>query len=216
MRPDREFPLFWENNALIKNTYLRPRHDGEDEGDIEPLLTFMQRFLPHEGEREWFFDWMAHKQWKPWIPGTAVWFVADTPEEEGPRGGEFGTGRGFMFRIGRMLYDEAYVRAEDFSILAGTSGQSDYTDWQHNCVLVTVNEANSSEIAHRRGHRRSVYEVLRIASTRPSGHAGSRSNTVLPSTVLFTARAGSRPITVTPWLFRSRTGGCRSCATAPR
>ncbi len=102
---------------------------------------------------------MAHKQAKPEIPGTAVLFVADT--DEGVREGKFGTGRGMLFKIAHKLYGEDYCRAQSFDILDGSSSQAAYTDWMHNSVLVTIDEAKSSATSYRRGERNAVYEVLK-------------------------------------------------------
>jgi Family of unknown function (DUF5906) len=157
MRPDQPFPLFEENGEKFKNVYCQPEHTGA--GDIAPLLTFMERFLPDEKQREWLYDWMAHKQSRPEIPGTAVLFVADT--DDGVREGKFGTGRGMFFKVMHKLYGEEYSRAEDFDILDGSSGQAAYTDWRHNSVLITIDEAKSSPTSYRRGERSAVYEVLK-------------------------------------------------------
>jgi hypothetical protein len=59
------------------------------------------------------------------------------------------------------LYGEEYSRAEDFDILDGSSGQAAYTDWRHNSVLITIDEAKSSPTSYRRGERSAVYEVLK-------------------------------------------------------
>jgi hypothetical protein len=157
MRPDKPFPVYQDEGGWFKNTYRQPQHKGA--GDIQPFLKFMDRFLPDKRQREWLFDNIAHKQWKPWIPGTAVLFVADN--EDGPREGKFGTGRGMFFNITHKLYGPQYSRAEDFDIIDGSSSQSTYTDWRHNSVLVTVDEAKSSPTSYRRGERSAVYEVLK-------------------------------------------------------
>ena len=75
MRPDQPFPLFSEGGRFFKNTYRRPHHAGG--GVVEPFAAFMTRFIPDPIERTWLLDWMAHKQARPDIPGTAVVFVAD-------------------------------------------------------------------------------------------------------------------------------------------
>jgi hypothetical protein len=102
---------------------------------------------------------MAHKQARPDIPGTAVVFVADTLE--GVREGTFGTGRGLMGRIARKLYGEQYTRSQSFAVVSGASGQSDFNDWLHGSVLVTIDEAQTSPTAYRRGERNATYEVLK-------------------------------------------------------
>jgi hypothetical protein len=158
MHPGMPFPLFEEHGKTWKNIYRRPRHEGA--GDIKPLLRFMERFLPDPVEREWLLDWMAHKQWQPDIPGTCVLFVADETDTD-EREGRYGTGRGLLFKVAHRLYGEQYSRAQSFSILDGSSSQSNYNDWLHGSVLVTVDESRTSPTAHRRGERKSVYEVLK-------------------------------------------------------
>ena len=158
MRPDQPFPLYEESGQWFKNTYRRPYHDAKG-GDISEFMAFMMRFIPDHGEREWLFDWMAHKQLRPDIPGTSVFFVADT--EEGVREGAFGTGRGLMFKILHRLYGEAYTRAQSFAMLDGSSGQSVFNDWLHGSVLVTVNESKTSPTSYRRGERSAAYEMLK-------------------------------------------------------
>ena len=89
---------------------------------MQPFLDFGERLIPDKRQREWFYDHMAHKQWKPWIPGQAVLFVADN--EEGVREGEFGTGRGTLFKIAHKLYGEDYAKAQSFDMIDGSSSQS--------------------------------------------------------------------------------------------
>src|SRR4029077_14934736 len=158
MRPDRPFPLYSEDDRLYKNIYRQPVHIAVG-GITEPFLRFMERFLPNKTQREWFLDHMAHKQWKPWIPGQAVLFVADS--DEGVREGTFGSGRGTLFKIAHKLYGEEYARPQNFDMLDGSSGQCSFTDWMHNRVLVTVNEAKTSATAYRKSERNAVYEVLK-------------------------------------------------------
>ena len=157
MRPDRAFPLYQENGALFKNTYRRPVHVGG--GTVKPMFAFMERFLPDVVEREWFYSWLAHKYLHPEVPGTAIVLVADN--EDGVREGVFGTGRGLLFRIVRELFGPEYVRAQDFSMMDGSSGQAVFNDWLHGSVLVTVDESRTSATAHRRGERSATYEVLK-------------------------------------------------------
>ena len=159
MRPDKSFPMYTENGAVYKNTYQQPEHSDDGSGEHETFLEFLGRFLPNPIERNWFLDHMAHKLLKPEIPGSSVWFVADQPA--GPLTGRYGTGRGLMFRVAHALYGEAYCKSEDFDILTGTSAQAVYTDWQANCVLVTVDEAQASPTAYRRGEKRSIYTALK-------------------------------------------------------
>src|SRR6185295_16366436 len=68
MRPDQPFPVYEEDGEFFKNTYRRPQHVGV--GDIQPWLDFMKHLLPDDVEREWFLDWLAHKQRYPDTPGV--------------------------------------------------------------------------------------------------------------------------------------------------
>jgi hypothetical protein len=158
MRPDMPFPLFEEGGRLFKNTYRKPVHAASG-GDVAAFVAFMEGFLPDPVEREWLLDWMAHKQARPEVPGTAVMFVADSAI--GVREGEFGTGRGLLFRIAHALYGDDYARSQTFSILDGSSNQSQFTDWMHGTVLVTVDESRTSPTSHRRGERHAAYEILK-------------------------------------------------------
>jgi hypothetical protein len=168
MHPGMGFPLYEEDGKRWKNIYRRPVHAGA--GDIAPLLRFMERFLPVAEEREWLLDWMAHKQWKPEIPGTCVLFVADETDAE-EREGRYGTGRGLLFKVAHQLYGVRYSRAQSFTMLDGSSSQSTFNDWLHGSVLVTVDETKTSPTAHRKGERKSVYEVLKdYVDPSPKGH----------------------------------------------
>lgn len=159
MRPDKGFPCYLEGGEIYKNTYRQPVHEGAEQGEIRPFLKFLDRFIPLANESDFWLEWMAHKLRYPEVPGTSVWFVAAT--RDGSAEGMFGTGRGMMFRILHALYGPSYCKNEDFDILAGTSAQAVYTDWQAYCVLVTVDEAHVSPTAHRRGEKRAVYTALK-------------------------------------------------------
>lgn len=158
MRPDQDYPLYEEHGAFYKNTYRPPAHFGE--GDMAPFLAFMERFVPERREREWLFNWLAHKMRRPEVPGTSVWLVADS-DEDVIRSGKYGTGRGIFFKILARLFGPEYCTSQEFSVLSGASNQAVYTDWLHYNILVMINEASTSPTAHRRGERRSVYEVLK-------------------------------------------------------
>lgn len=159
MRPDKNFPTYIEDGEVFKNTYRRPIHVDDGTGEVDTFLEFLERFLPDAIDRNFWLDWTAHKWRYPEVPGTSPWYVADT--EDGPLGGTFGTGRGMMAKIHAKLFGEAYCKDEDFNILTGTSSQAVYTDWQANCVLVSVDEASTSPTAHRKGEKRSVYTALK-------------------------------------------------------
>jgi Family of unknown function (DUF5906) len=157
MAPHRGFPTFMEDGHRYKNTYLRPQHLNAEAGDVRPFLEFMERLLPDGREREWFFDWLAHKLQHPEIPGTCVVMVA--AEKDGS--GRYGTGRGMLFRILYKLFGDRYTTNQEFNMLDGSNSQHIFNDWMHNSILATVDEARTSATAHRRGERRSGYEVLK-------------------------------------------------------
>jgi hypothetical protein len=163
MRPDKPFPVYEEDGAWFKNTYRAPAHVGD--GDVAAFLTYMDRFIPNKSEREYLFNWLAHKQMRPDIPGVAVLLVAAAIDGDGVLEGAFGTGRGLFFKILAKLYRERYARPEDFSVISsgggGGAGQGVFTDWRAYSILTTVDEAQVSPTAYRRGERRSVYEVLK-------------------------------------------------------
>ena len=175
----------------------------------------MERFLPDKTQREWLYDWMAHKQARPEIPGTAVLFVADT--DDGVREGKFGTGRGMFFKVMHKLYGEEYSRAEDFDILDGSSGQAAYTDWRHNSVLVTVDEAKSSPTSYRRGERSAVYEVLKnIVDPAPKRCRFKVQVRACRSTACRMPRSWWRATTPTRSRSRPMTAASRCWSTAAR
>jgi hypothetical protein len=159
MRPDRGFPVYIEDGQVFKNTYRKPVHVDDGTGEVGTFLDFLDRFIPAATDREFWLDWVSHKWRYPEVPGTGLWYIA--ADEDGPREGNFGTGRGMVGRILAKLFGEEYCRAEDFDILAGTSAQAVYTDWMAYCILVTVDEAHVSPTAYRRGEKRSVYTALK-------------------------------------------------------
>jgi hypothetical protein len=154
MRPDKPFPLYQENGATYKNTYLRPRHEGS--GDIAPWLAFMEHLLPAAEEREWFCNWLAHKHRFPGVPGVAVVMVA--VDDAGP---VYGAGRGILRDIVARLLGPKYVKPIDFDVFTGRSAQGVYTDWGAYATLVTVNEAKDTAESGQWAARRAVYERLK-------------------------------------------------------
>lgn len=154
MRPDRTFPVYVEDGDKFKNTYQRPVHEGD--GDIGPWLRFMAHLLPHEVEREWFCNWLAHKHRHPGVPGVAVIMVAC--DRNGP---VYGTGRGFLRDICARLLGQKYVVPIDFDVLTGKSAQGVYTDWAAYALLVTVSESKDTAESGRWSERRAVYERLK-------------------------------------------------------
>jgi hypothetical protein len=168
MTPDAAFPLYIRDGQMFKNTYRKPAHVRQG-GKVGAFMRFLERFIPDVKERTWLLDWMAHKIRRPDIPGQAIIFVADGAEDT--RNGVFGTGRGIMFTIARLLFGTDYTRAQSFAMLEGSSGQATYTDWMHGSILVTVDESKTSATAHRRGERSATYELLKdIVDPAPKLH----------------------------------------------
>jgi len=155
MRPDMPFPLFEEDGKRYKNVYAPPAHRGE--GEVETFIAFMAHLIPDEAEREHYLDSVAYKVMNPHIPGLATIMVA-----EGADGGteQSGTGRGTWFKILERLFGWRYAKRVDWEIVAGTSPQATYTDWQADLVMVFVEE--SKEVGSSRyTERKSVYEHLK-------------------------------------------------------
>jgi hypothetical protein len=165
MAPDCAFPIYVEDGAVYKNTYRRPRHEApaaHAAGDAAPFLSFLERLIPDDKSREYKLDWLAYKLRHPEVPGCAILHVADNDgDDTGAHEGRFGTGRGLLFSIARRLFGEAYCSEQDFRILDGSSGQSVYTSWLHENILVTCDESPSSPTYYRAGERHVAYELLK-------------------------------------------------------
>jgi Family of unknown function (DUF5906) len=163
MAPDRDFPVYQEDGNWFKNTYRKPRH-AAGSCDVAPFLRFLARLIPDQASFDYQLDWMAYKLRHPETPGCAILHVADNDlDTKGAREGSYGTGRGLLFSILRALYGTQYCGEQDFRTLVGSGGQADFTDWLHNRVLVTCDEARSSPTFYRRGEREVAYEALKRA-----------------------------------------------------
>jgi len=162
MRPDKGFPLYSEGDEIFKNTYRRPQHT-EAAGCVQLWLDFMTHLIPDQTEREWFYDWLAHKYLNPHIPGVAVVMVA-----AGVEGPIYGTGRGKLREILSRLMGPRYVKPLDFDLFAGKSGQAVFTDWGAYATLVVVSESKDTVDSGRWSSQRAVYERLKeIVDPRP-------------------------------------------------
>jgi len=133
-RPDRLRPTFEEEGLHIYNRYWPPVHlaSGDDT------------------EREWMWNYFAHKARKPWVPMIAVIMVAE----------EFGTGRGTLFNILELLFGEDYVVPCTFGEPTGTAAGARFNDRLANALIATVNEA-ADEDGHQQARRRLNYEALK-------------------------------------------------------
>ena len=109
-RPDRPRPTFTEDGLTVYNRYWPPAHPTSG-GEIATFKTFFARLFPDEAEREWLWNYFAHKARKPWVPMVAVIMVAE----------KFGSGRGTLFEILERLFGEDYVIPCEFGELTGKS-----------------------------------------------------------------------------------------------
>src|SRR5215510_6708819 len=82
-RSDRLRPTFEEEGLHVYNRYWPPAHPASG-GELETFEAFFARLVPDDTERKWFWNYLAHKARKPWVPMIAVIMVAE----------EVGTGRG--------------------------------------------------------------------------------------------------------------------------
>jgi hypothetical protein len=150
-RSDRSRPTFEEDGLHVYNRYWPPAHLTSG-GEIETFETFFARLVPDETEREWFWNYFAHKARKPWVPMVAVIMVAE----------EFGSGRGTLFNILELVFGEEYVVPCEFDELTGRSAGARFNDRLANALFATVNEA-VDEDGHQQARRRLDYEALKNA-----------------------------------------------------
>jgi hypothetical protein len=151
MRPDKPRPTFVEDGLTVYNRYWPPAHPASG-GEIGTFKTFLVRLIPDQTEREWFWNWLAHKTRKPWVPMVAIIMVAEA----------FGSGRGTLFNILELLFGADYVVPCEFGELTGTSASARFNDRLANALIATVNEA-ADEDGHQQARRRLTYEALKNA-----------------------------------------------------
>ena len=138
-----------EDGLLVYNRYWPPAHPTSG-GEIETCKTFLARLVPDAAEREWFWNYLAHKARRPWVPMVAVIMVAE----------EFGTGRGTLFDILELLFGEDYVVPCDFGELTGKSARARFNDRLAIALFALVNEADDED-GHLQTRRRMTYESLK-------------------------------------------------------
>src|SRR5262249_14406974 len=148
-RFDRPRPTFNEDGVNIYNRYWPPAHPASG-GEIKTFEAFFTRLIPNDTEREWMWNYLAHKARRPWVPMIAVIMVAE----------EFGTGRGTLFDILELLFGEDYVVPCTFGELTGTAAGARFNDRLANALIATVNEA-ADEDGHQQARRRLNYEALK-------------------------------------------------------
>jgi uncharacterized protein DUF5906 len=150
-RCDKLRPTFEEDGVTIYNRYWPPAHPKSG-GEIKTFKTFFARLFPDKEEREWLWNYFAHKARKPWVPMVAVIMVAE----------EFGTGRGTLFNILELVFGENYVAPCEFGELTGKSPAARFNDRLANALIATVNEADDDD-GHLQTRRRLTYEALKNA-----------------------------------------------------
>src|SRR5215468_1825790 len=148
-RSDKPRPTFTEDGLTIFNRYWPPAHPTR-EGEIETFKAFFARLVPDATEREWFWNYFAHKARKPWVPMVGVIMVAE----------KFGSGRGTLFEILERVFGEDYVVPCEFGELTGTAAGARFNDRLANALIATVNEA-TDEDGHLQARRRLDYEALK-------------------------------------------------------
>jgi hypothetical protein len=148
-RSDRPRPTFEEDGLIIFNRYWPPAHPTSG-GEIKTFEAFFARLIPNDTEREWMWNYLAHKARRPWVPMIAVIMVAE----------EFETGRGTLFNILELLFGEDYVVPCTFGELTGTASGARFNDRLANALIATVNEA-VDEDGHQQARRRLNYEALK-------------------------------------------------------
>jgi hypothetical protein len=140
-RFDKPRPTFEEDGYVIYNRYRPPVHPASG-GEIATFKTFFARLIPDATEREWLWNYLAHKTRRPWVPMICVIMVAE----------EFGTGRGTLFEILTLLFGKDYVIPCAFTELTGTSGAARFNDRTANALFGAVGEA-VAEDGHQQAAR---------------------------------------------------------------
>ena len=148
-RFDRLRPTFEEEGVIVYNRYWPSVHPVSG-GELKSFDAFFARLIPNDTEREWMWNYLAHKARRPWVPMIAVIMVAE----------EFGTGRGTLFDILELLFGEDYVVPCTFGELTGTAAGARFNDRLANALIATVNEA-ADEDGHQQARRRLNYEALK-------------------------------------------------------
>jgi hypothetical protein len=150
-RCDKLRPTFEEDGVTIYNRYWPPAHPKSG-GETATFKTFFARLFPDDVEREWLWNYLAHKARKPWVPMLAVVMVAE----------EHGSGRGTLFNILERVFGEDYVVPCTFGELTGAAAGARFNDRLANALIATVGEA-ADEDGHQQARRRLDYEALKNA-----------------------------------------------------
>lgn len=152
MRPDMPRPTYEDElGRKWVNTYAPAIHKGAEKGTPQGGLDLITQLLPDPVERRWFMQWLAFKWLNPGIPGPAVVMVA--------RG--FGSGRGTLGELVRLMFGSSYVRTLAFDTFAGRTYQSQYNDWGANALVVMVSESSTSDGGSAYKAKHDTYERLK-------------------------------------------------------
>jgi hypothetical protein len=160
-RSDRPRPVFEEDGLTLYNRYWPPAHPKSG-GETETFKAYLARLVPDEAEREWFWNYLAHKTRKPWVPMVALIMVAE----------EFGSGRGTLYEILSLLFGKDYVVPCSFGELTGSAPSARFNARMGDALFAVVNEA-VTEDGHQQARRRLDYEALKNA-VEPSPTARQR------------------------------------------
>lgn len=116
-------------------------------------LDLLEHLLPDHEERAWLMDWLAHKYQRPNVAGVGVLMVART----------HGTGRGSLFELLQHVFGQRYVKPLSAQMLLGEGSQTQYTDWQGQSLLATVDEVlqDGDDGGVMAWKRRKAYEKLK-------------------------------------------------------
>jgi hypothetical protein len=150
-RSDRSRPMFEEDGLTFYNRYWPPAHPTSG-GQLATFERFLVRLIPDNAEREWFWNWLAYKTRRPWVPMVAVIMVAE----------EFGTGRGTLYEILDLLFGKDYVVPCTFGELTGSAPSARFNARMGDALFAVVNEA-VTEDGHQQARRRLDYEGLKNA-----------------------------------------------------
>jgi hypothetical protein len=150
-RFDQPRPTFTEDGYTFFNRY-RPTAHPAGGGEIETFEAFFARLVPDDAEREWLWNWLAHKARRPWVPMVAVIMVAE----------EFGTGRGTLYTILDLMFGKTYVVPCSFDELTGKSAAARFNARMADALFAVINEA-VSEDGHQQVQRRLAYDALKNA-----------------------------------------------------
>jgi hypothetical protein len=150
-RSDKLRPTFEDDGEVIFNRYWPPAHPKSG-GEIETFKAYLARLVPDDAEREWFWNYLAHKTRKPWVPMVALIMVAE----------EFGSGRGTLYEILNLLFGQDYVVPCSFGELTGSAPSARFNARMGDALFAVVNEA-VTEDGHQQARRRLDYEALKHA-----------------------------------------------------